>query len=295
MQSYADFFRSTYAPHLTGQRAAGRIGAMLTLAVQPAGHFPDAATPDLVLITQLNASLIGEVDLGAGRFRRHMPRGNLLLAPPGGAGDYLAEDWHELLILSIPYHALLEMAPAAHLPADGDFRSLHADGFSDNFISGAITRVWEEVAAGSPQGSLFADGVLLAIAGALAAKAEVGSRPLRGGLAPRSLKQVVDLMADRLPEELTLDTLAQVAGISAGHFCTAFKRSMGVSPHRFLTLRRVERAKDLIASGTALAEVAPACGFSSQQHLTTTFRKVVGTTPAAWRRAASSPTFSIGN
>lgn len=63
---------------------------------------------------------------------------------------------------------------------------------------------------------------------------------------------------------------------------------MGETPHADVTARRIEAARDLLAtSDLTLPEIALACGFSSQAHLTTRFRQRTGTTPAAWRRAAS--------
>lgn len=284
MDSYAEFYRTAYAPHVSGQRSAGRIGATLTRVFQPAGHFPDTATPDLVLFTQLSKPMKGEVDVGSGRFRRQMPRGNLILCPPNAPGDYVAEAAHELIILSVPYRRLVEMAPTAHLPHDGDFGRLHADQFQDAFLSGAVLRMWDEVLAGHPSGALFADGVVLAIAGALARRAGVATEPVRGGLAPRVLKRVIACMSERLEEDLRIDELASVAELSPRHFSTAFRRSTGLPPHRFLLAKRVERAQRLIGSGVTLTEVAIACGFASQQHLTTAFKKAVGVSPGAWRR-----------
>jgi AraC-like DNA-binding protein len=68
------------------------------------------------------------------------------------------------------------------------------------------------------------------------------------------------------------------------HFAREFKRLTGFAPHQYVLGRRVERARALLARGErSITEVALTVGFSSQSHLTTAFRRVYGTTPAAYR------------
>jgi AraC family transcriptional regulator len=63
-----------------------------------------------------------------------------------------------------------------------------------------------------------------------------------------------------------------------------FKSSFGLPPHQFILRSRIERARALLRTAeTSLVEVALQCGFNSQSHFTTAFRRLVGTTPAAYR------------
>jgi AraC family transcriptional regulator len=102
----------------------------------------------------------------------------------------------------------------------------------------------------------------------------------RGGLPPAVLRRVAEFVEAHLEAPLSIDDLAEVAGLSPFHFARAFKQSVGEAPHRFVLHRRIERAKALIvADGLPLAEVAVACGFSSQSHFTLRFREVTGLTP----------------
>ena len=87
---------------------------------------------------------------------------------------------------------------------------------------------------------------------------------------------------------LSLTQLAALARLSSDHFAAQFRRSTGLPPHRYLLQRRIERAKELLAAdGMSLAEIGYALGFPSQAHFTTTFRKLVGTTPGAYRDGSS--------
>ncbi len=75
-------------------------------------------------------------------------------------------------------------------------------------------------------------------------------------------------------------------GLSVSHFSRAFRRTAGAAPHHWLMTRRVEAAKEKLRdSRLSLLDVALACGFSDQSHLTRVFAGMVGLSPGAWRRA----------
>jgi AraC family transcriptional regulator len=82
-----------------------------------------------------------------------------------------------------------------------------------------------------------------------------------------------------LDTPLTLDALAAVVGRSRFHFARLFKASTGVTPHRHVVRRRVERARELLRAGGVIAEVAAAVGFASQSHLHAHVRRAFGCTP----------------
>lgn len=108
---------------------------------------------------------------------------------------------------------------------------------------------------------------------------------LRGGLAPSSFRRVADFVEASLDQPLAIGDLAAAAGLSAFHFTRMFRRSAGVSPHAFVNGRRIARAKSLLEDGSLpLAEIALACGFSSQSHFTARFREAVGVTPGQYAR-----------
>ena len=61
-----------------------------------------------------------------------------------------------------------------------------------------------------------------------------------------------------------------------------FRRVMGTSPHRYLVMRRLDRARRELQAGAGLADAAVAAGFSDQAHFTRHFRKTYGMTPGRW-------------
>lgn len=83
---------------------------------------------------------------------------------------------------------------------------------------------------------------------------------------------------------LSIEELAGIARMSPFHFARAFKAATGCPPHRYVTERRIERAKSLIRAGDlSLAAIAQLVGFVDQAHLSTVFRRETGTTPGRFR------------
>lgn len=118
-------------------------------------------------------------------------------------------------------------------------------------------------------------------------------RPIpKGGLAPYQERRAKELLADKSAEGRRLAEIAEDCGLSSGYFTRAFRVTTGQTPHQWLQRHRVDRAKDLLLrSALPIAEVAVALGFSDQSHLTRTFTRMVGESPAAWRRLrAARPT-----
>ncbi|QIF01140.1 AraC family transcriptional regulator [Roseimicrobium sp. ORNL1] len=107
-----------------------------------------------------------------------------------------------------------------------------------------------------------------------------------GSLTARKLAMVLAYIDQNISEPLTLEMMAQVASISASHFSDLFRQCMGQSPHQYLMARRVEKAKDLLASTDhSIAEVAASVGFADQSHLTRLMRRFTGLTPRMLRGA----------
>ena len=116
------------------------------------------------------------------------------------------------------------------------------------------------------------------------AAADVVPRPTRGGLSGGRLTRVVDLMEARLDEDVSLVDLAREASLSPFHFARCFKASTGLSPHRFLLLRRLHRARAMLDGGAErLVDIAAACGFCSQAHFSQAFKHAMGASPGSFR------------
>jgi len=110
------------------------------------------------------------------------------------------------------------------------------------------------------------------------------------GLAPWQIRRVLTHVNSNLDTTIRNRDLAAVARLCESHFNVAFRKSVGQSPHEYIIRRRMERAQGLMLStDKALSEIAAECGLADQPHFTRLFRRVVGESPAAWRRARANP------
>ena len=113
-----------------------------------------------------------------------------------------------------------------------------------------------------------------------------------GGLAPRHLRRIEELIADRASRPVaaspTLAELAAEAGLSLSHFAREFRRTVGQTPYGYMLRLRIERARDLVArSKMSIAEIGRRTGFPSPAHFSDRFRREIGVTPTALRYALS--------
>jgi AraC family transcriptional regulator len=104
------------------------------------------------------------------------------------------------------------------------------------------------------------------------------------GLPPHKLSRVQTFINEHFGESIAVQQLAAVVHMSPYHFARMFKKATGQSPHAFITMRRLERAKELLLdSDLPLVEVAASVGFQTQAHFTEVFHKHTGVTPRAFR------------
>jgi AraC family transcriptional regulator len=115
---------------------------------------------------------------------------------------------------------------------------------------------------------------------------DVSARATQAGLDRRRLTRVLDYIGANLEGDLTLARLASVACLSRFHFSRAFKAAVGRSPHHYVSVKRLELAKQLLEKGDQpLAHIALTLKFSCQANFTRAFREATGQTPAQYRRS----------
>jgi AraC family transcriptional regulator len=110
--------------------------------------------------------------------------------------------------------------------------------------------------------------------------------PPRIGLALWQQGVLATYIEKHLAESIRIRALASFVYLNSCNFCRAFKKSFGISPHRYLIHRRVERAKALLIDPTwSVTEIGRALGFRQTRSFSAAFRNLTGTTPAEYRRA----------
>ncbi|MGX5682173.1 AraC family transcriptional regulator [Schumannella luteola] len=140
-------------------------------------------------------------------------------------------------------------------------------------------------ALASPGDALAAEGGIHSLADLLEQQwnSDAATRP--DAPLARRLRSMLD---DRLVESFTIAEAARLLGGHPSHLVRSFSQAYGISPHRYVTGRRIDLARRLLLLGHAPARVAAEAGFHDQAHLTRHFRRVLGTTPGAFAAQSAS-------
>ena len=142
----------------------------------------------------------------------------------------------------------------------------------------------EEFTTKLPENRMYGESLTTALMASLFGSHDVSTR-IESGLARWQLKRVLEFLEAHLAEDIGLEELAQLVGLSQSQFARAFKASTGLSPYKWCLHNRIKRAQEmLLNSNDSLSEIALHHGFADQSHFTKTFRLVTGTTPANWKQ-----------
>jgi AraC family transcriptional regulator len=110
-----------------------------------------------------------------------------------------------------------------------------------------------------------------------------------GGLGPTRERRVREYIEADMERDLSIQSLADVVGLSPQHFAVLFRESTGFTPHQYVNHRRIACAQELLKKADVpLSEISMQCGFSSQSQFITTFRKLVGMTPGRFRSSLTA-------
>lgn len=157
----------------------------------------------------------------------------------------------------------------------------------DSLIQQILLSLHADMIAGHPTGQLFGDSLAIALAARLLQNHAAWNvrYPAGGGLPPYLRDRALDFIESHLNQFFTLDQVADALGMSVFYFCRQFKQSMGITPHQYVTRRRIERAKELLWHSTLpITDIALQVGFATPSAFSQVFRRLTGTTPKAFRR-----------
>ncbi len=87
---------------------------------------------------------------------------------------------------------------------------------------------------------------------------------------------------ERLEHGISLDELEEITGHDRWQLSRDFRALFGTSPHRYLTMRRLDKARNMMRAGHSIADAAFAAAFADQSHFTRQFKKTYGMTPKVW-------------
>jgi AraC family transcriptional regulator len=161
--------------------------------------------------------------------------------------------------------------------------------FQNAVLWQTVLKVKALVEEGDGTGSRYADALGVLLTHELLHSDERPSAApatVPGGLTAWHRRLVARYVEEHLAERIPVGKLADLARLSRYHFSRSFRRSFGVPPHRYHSIRKVERAKELLANRhLSITEIALDVGYHETSSFTAVFRKLVGQTPSTYRRS----------
>ncbi|WP_438003469.1 AraC family transcriptional regulator [Sorangium sp. So ce321] len=162
-------------------------------------------------------------------------------------------------------------------------------GLVDAHVVDLVHRLQAQAMGQEYFGAVYVQSLSLALASYVSARYGAGAR---AGLALRNASLSSDQRAriekfvdGELSSNFGLVDLAGLVGYSPDHFSRLFKHAFQQTPYQYVLSRRIERAMTMLRDERlSIAEIALACGFANQGHLTTAFKRRTGTTPGAYRK-----------
>lgn len=205
-----------------------------------------------------------------------------LLVPKG-----VPTHWHYSGTVDFAVFYFLDGGSAAMQSLDVLAKSRKAPlPFSDALVGAAARQLLGEL----QRGPSADEGFMERLAGVMLEQAfRALVTPGTGGINPRHvhfsrLQAVLNYIHENLGSDLSAAKLAARADVSLAHFSRIFLDATGVPPHRYVLAARLDLARKLLTQSTLpISRIAEECGFSSQSHLTSSFRSAHSATPAQYR------------
>jgi AraC family transcriptional regulator len=260
---------------LAAGSAPGESGvSVLKVRFQGGAHL--AATMQRHLICfQMSRQLRFECRMADRALSHEPPSGSLAICPAGIECSADAEGSVDAILLAIdPGQLALSAAEDSAIEARLIERM---SGYDQALLELARILVLES-ADDYPNGPLYWNEVASSFISGLVARhtSELQSRT-RGMLGKNVIERLRDYVITHLDERIEVAALAKIAGRSPFHFSRVFRRSVGMSPHRYVVHLRLQRAIALVREGrSGLAEIAARTGFADQSHLSRWVRRVHG-------------------
>lgn len=228
---------------------------------------------------------------GQGHERRFRRASGMIDILPGGLSLHEVQ-WRNdglgssCVSVKFPLGSLHQLLGSATVPWNEHAAARFA--VSDPHVADLITRLQAQAVGGNPLGAAYTQGLSLTLASYLFASRGPGMsnrESPRGTMGRLQTEALIVFVEDHLAHDIGLVDMAAVVGYSPHHFARLFRQTFGASPYQYLLSRRIERAKAMLRDATLpIALIAGACGFTSQSHLNSVFKRVTGATPGRYRR-----------
>lgn len=245
---------------------------------------------DLAIVLGWDISGETVVDFGEGRMRVE-GRSGFYVNPVGGNYWFRQTGPAEVLVISVRLDRLADSFSMTKEAFVGAVRPLHDRMLIAPHIADWTKRLWLTAQQEGAFAALAVDHGLLGLVSALLNQATDPHyrRDEETSISAAKLSRCFEFIESALEQTIRLHDLANALEMPSSRFLTRFKATTGQTPHQYLLSRRIARAQELLtASNMPLVEIAYACGFASQSHMTDVFRQKLGVTPGRYRKDVRS-------
>jgi len=263
--------------------ALGRIA--LEKYKVPAVFVPRHEHPEHFLSLILSGTVKYEVNTKGQNLRFTSRPGTIFLVPRGTVDqDSWAGPTQRIVVAIHPRLLTNALDETSH---EADVELTERWDLLDEHISALLKEMAADLDDGSPAGSIYGESLANTLGVYLLKRYAVRRfTPVayKGGLPGYRLKRVLDYIAASLEENISLAQLSAIAGMSPHYFSELFKQSTGRTPHIYVLLRRIERAKERLCDPkSTILDAGLDAGFENPSHFARVFRRLVGVTPSRFR------------
>jgi AraC family transcriptional regulator len=261
------------------------------------GELPSVLPRDTELAVLLGGATLVDRE-GAGlKQRTHGRHGTAWLCPSGIREEYIdfkqpLDDCLHIFLPAAPFAATAEQ----DLDLDPARVVLRYEVIADDpFVEQVALQIARELDRQTAAGAMLVEGLGQALSAHLinhcaetrpnGVAAVARERPLD----ERRKRKVLEFINANVDGTITVADLAAIACMSSGHFARSFRLTFGMPPHAFVSARRLNLARDLLAAHDAdLAAIAASAGFSNASNFARAFKAATGLSPTEYRRRRSA-------
>ena len=259
----------------------------------------DAAASRLILRSTFDA-FEGEITTGSW-LRIGMPIGAPVSARQNSCGSIFEGWWQADQVMVTPSHCKVESRTGkmqmVGLAIDlercgglddtvpGKLQQISIDRvFEDPLLSAVLHAMWHEAEVHGASTAFFDQAVTL-VTQRLCDIEPISAETVKA-LGRDEFAKVTDFIESRLASDISVAEMATTTRRDPSGFTRAFRATTGLTPFRYLTVRRMERAAQLFAEGCNVSQAAARVGYSNASKFAAAFARVKGVSPARFKRSS---------
>lgn len=245
---------------------------------------PEFQTVDHTLMLHLSTPALIELSTDGRCDTRQRVPGDLSIIPEAAVCQVRSREPHDVFVVTISQQLMAQCGIELRRQRPPKLL-LHAY-VRDAQLEYLCRALKAEAESNYLSGYLYGESLGMAMAAHLLRQysAHDSSSDQRGGMAPQTLRRVIDYIEANLESPLRLVSLAEVAGLSQYRFAHNFRSTVGLPPHQYVLRTRLARAKRMLReTNLSILEIAFSVGCQSSSRFNSLFKKETGTIPSAYR------------